>query len=51
MSNELEKWKFLLGEWESDPETHVGNENGAVNHAKIDHKPSDQFIFMVNEVF
>jgi hypothetical protein len=51
MSNNLRNWKFLIGNWESDPETHIGNEKGTVNKANFSHKPSDQFLFMINEAY
>ncbi|MHA2278690.1 MAG: hypothetical protein ACXAC2_23165 [Candidatus Kariarchaeaceae archaeon] len=40
-----------MGNWESDPDTHIGNEKGSINKAIISHRPSDQFIYMINEVY
>ncbi len=51
MTNLINQWGFLTGKWESDPETHIGNESNTVNKATISQRPSDQFLFMVNEAY
>lgn len=51
MTTILNDWQFLIGNWESDPDSHVGNEKGTINKAVVTQKPSDQFIFMINEAY
>lgn len=51
MTNLMNQWNFLKGKWESDPETHIGNESNTINKATISQRPSEQFLFMINEAY
>ena len=51
MSNVFADWNFLKGDWESDPDSHIGHEDNTINKVNISHRPSDQFLFMVNEAY
>lgn len=46
MSTKIDNWDFLVGKWESVPETHVGEPDGAKTYMKIEPYPSNQYFSM-----
>ena len=51
MSDEIKltNWKFLVGKWESIPESHVGDPPGTVNKVKITEYPNEKFLMLKSE--
>ncbi|MHA1453526.1 MAG: hypothetical protein ACTSRD_11760 [Promethearchaeota archaeon] len=47
--NRLSKWKFLLGKWESIPESHIGDPPCTINKVKITEYPNDKFLMLKSE--
>lgn len=45
----MEPWKFLVGKWESIPESHVGDPPGTVNKVKISEYPNEKFLMLKSE--
>jgi hypothetical protein len=46
---QLDQWKFLIGKWESVPESHIGDPPGTINKVQIKEYPNDKFLMLKSE--
>ncbi|TFG19114.1 MAG: DUF1579 domain-containing protein [Promethearchaeota archaeon] len=49
IDNPLSTWKFLLGKWESVPESHIGDPPDTINKVKITEYPNDKYFMLKSE--
>ena len=47
--NKMESWKFLIGKWESIPESHIGDPPGTINKVKITQYPNEKYLMLKSE--